>query len=92
MAGLMPDAVLHNQERGRQAADLVERLRRSADEVEAGLREVEAGSGSQYVSTVRLRDAWLAAQRSNDPDSTHRAGAVLLRGLQAGLWVSRTHP
>ena len=92
MAGLMPAVVLNNRERGRQAADLVERLRRSAHEVEAALSEVADGSGSRYVSTTRLRDAWLAAQRSDDPDTTHRAGAVLLRGLQAGLWVSRTHP
>jgi asparagine synthase (glutamine-hydrolysing) len=91
MAGLMPDEVRLNPDRGRQSADLVARLRTCAPDVDAALAEIESGSGGQYVSLLRMRDAWWAAQSSDDATTTHRAGSVLLRGMMAGLWLTRTY-
>ncbi len=91
MTGLLPDPVRLNRSRGRQSADLVERLRISAAEVDAALDEVAGGPGEEYVSTDRLRAAWRAAQASTDALTTHRAGSVLLRGIMASMWVTRMH-
>lgn len=91
MAGLLPDEVRLNPDRGRQSADLVARLRASAPEVDAGLSEVAGGPAEEYVSMSKLRDAWAAAQLSDDPLATHRAGSVLLRGIMAALWITRTY-
>jgi asparagine synthase (glutamine-hydrolysing) len=91
MAGLMPDQVRLNPDRGRQSADIVARLRMCAPEVDAALAEIASGSAGQYVSLPRMRDAWLAAQASDDTTTTHRSGSVLLRGMMAGLWLTRTY-
>ncbi|HEY1751987.1 MAG TPA: asparagine synthase-related protein [Caulobacteraceae bacterium] len=88
MAGRLPDEVRLNRRRGRQAGDLVPRLRACADEVEASLDEVAAGAAAEYLDIGRLRFAW-AGVRAEDSPAAHRlAAAVLLRGLMAGLFVN----
>jgi len=91
MAGLLPDEVRLNRRRGRQAADIVERLRRSGDEVEAALAEVAGGVSEEWVSGERLRAAWDAVRGSNDSVAMGRAVTVLTRGVMAALWLTRTH-
>jgi asparagine synthase (glutamine-hydrolysing) len=91
MAGLLPDEVRLNPDRGRQSADLVARLRASAPEVDAALAEVAGGPAEEYVSMAKMRGAWSAAQQSDDPMATHRAGSILLRGIMAALWITRTY-
>lgn len=90
MAGVLPDGVRLNPLLGWQSADLVARLRATRDEVEAALAEAADGPAAEYVSLDAMRRAWAEAQVADDHRTTHRAGALLLRGLCASLWVNRT--
>lgn len=91
MTGLLPEEVRVNRTRGRQSGDLVERLRRSAHEVDDAFAEVAGGPAEEYLSLARMRAAWDVAQRSDDAAATHRAGSILLRGMMAALWLQRTY-
>jgi asparagine synthase (glutamine-hydrolysing) len=89
MAGRLPDEVRLNRRRGRQAADLVVRLRREREAVEACLAELEAGPAAGYVSLPALRRSWAAVQAHDDPPALAAAITVLTRGLMAGRFVHR---
>jgi asparagine synthase (glutamine-hydrolysing) len=89
MAGRLPDEVRLNPRRGRQAADVVPRLRRERDAVEACLAELAAGPAAGYVSLPALRQAWSTVQAHDDPAALIAAIAVLTRGLMAGRFVQR---
>lgn len=89
LAGLLPDKVRLNQQRGRQSADLAGRLLASAEEVETALAAVDASPANAYVDAAKLRRAWADVQAEATAHSTHRAGTILLRGLMAGLFLNR---
>jgi asparagine synthase (glutamine-hydrolysing) len=89
MAGRLPEFVRLVPFRGRQSADLVPRLRESADEVEATLAAVARGPAAGYLNLAALRDAWHLTQREDTPAAFDAAGMVLMRGLMAGLAVNR---
>jgi asparagine synthase (glutamine-hydrolysing) len=88
MKGRLPDEVRLNRRRGRQAADLVPRLRACADEVEAALDEIANGPGAAYVSAPGLRQAWDKIKVEDCFESLRLAVAVLTRGIMAGLFVN----
>lgn len=88
MAGRLPDQVRWNTQRGWQAADLPERIRRSSQELEDSLMEIEGSStASTIVDPIRLRAAWGKLATENDPRARAAAGSVLMRGLMAGLFL-----
>ena len=87
MAGRLPDDVRLNRRRGRQAADLVLRLRAERDVVEACLDRLENSPAAGYVSLPALRAAWANALSSDSPPALAGAASVLARGLMAGLFV-----
>lgn len=89
LAGLLPDAVRLNQQRGRQAADLRGRLLAGREEVEAALETMTAPPAAAYVDASKMRRAWADLQEQATPSATHRAGTILLRGLMAGLFLSQ---
>lgn len=89
MTGWLPDAVRLNARRGRQSADLAGRLLASAAEVEAALAVVESSPANDYLEVAKMRRAWADVQQDVTALSTHRAGAILLRGLMAGLFLNR---
>lgn len=91
MEGRLPDEVRLNRSRGRQAGDLVPRLRVSAHEVEEALSAIECGAGSEYVDIERMRKVWSSIQREDSPESFRTAVTVLTRGIMAGLFVNRLH-
>ncbi|MBI4866412.1 MAG: asparagine synthetase B [Candidatus Wallbacteria bacterium] len=84
----LPEVVRLGKRRGRQAADLVPRLRACAGEVEAALTEVERGPASSYVDCRRMREVWVRIQREDSPRAFLEAAAILTRGLMAGLFVN----
>jgi asparagine synthase (glutamine-hydrolysing) len=84
----LPDSVRLNRRRGRQAADLVPRLRQSAAEVESALAEVESGPAAEYVSVPAMRAAWHRVRTEDTPEAFQLAVTVLTRGIMAGFFVN----
>lgn len=89
MIGLLPDAVRVNVRRGRQSADLAGRLLASAAEVEMALAAVEVLPASGYLDVAKMRQAWADVRQDVTALSTHRADAILLRGIMAGQFLNQ---
>jgi len=88
MKGKLPDAVRLNTVRGRQSCDIVLRLRRFGDEMEAALDEVARGPAAEFVDADRMREAWLRLQREDGVHIYQVAITMLMRGLMAGLFLN----
>jgi len=88
MQGRLPDEVRLNRKRGRQAGDLVPRLRASAVEVETALDELAQGPAAAYLNVPYMRQVWAMIQRDDTPEAFHQAITILTRGIMAGLWVN----
>jgi asparagine synthase (glutamine-hydrolysing) len=89
MKGRLPDEVRLNRNRGRQAGDLVPRLRASADEVETTLSELATGPAAAYVDVAYMRQVWRMIQSDDTNDAFNKAITVLTRGIMAGLFVNK---
>ncbi len=89
MEGLMPDPVRLSRRRGRQAADLGQRLIQSASEVDAALAAIEASPlASEHLSLSRMREVWQSIQNEVNPRNSQLAVTILTRGIMAGLYLS----
>ena len=88
MKGRLPDEVRLNRRRGRQAGDLVPRLRACAGEVETALDELASGPAAEYVNVPYMREVWRMIQRDDTPEAFHKSITILTRGIMAGLWVN----
>jgi asparagine synthase (glutamine-hydrolysing) len=91
MKGRLPDEVRLNRRRGRQAGDIVPRLRACAAEVETALDELAHGPAAAYVHLPYLHQVWQLVQTDDTPEAFHKAVSVLTRGIMAGLWVNGFH-
>jgi asparagine synthase (glutamine-hydrolysing) len=89
MKDRLPDAVRLNRKRGRQAGDLVPRLRGCASEVETALDELAQGSAVEYVDVPYMREVWQMIQTQDTPEAFHKSVTVLTRGIMAGLFVNQ---
>lgn len=86
--GILPDTVRLNEKRGKQAADLVSRLRLHRTELDEALRSLEAtvDRGAGFVELPRLRSAFerlIAGEHATFGD-----GLRLVRGLSHALFTS----
>ena len=88
MQDRLPDEVRLNRRRGRQAGDLVPRLRACASEVEAALDELAQGPAAGYVDVPYMREVWQLIQTQDTPEAFRKAITVLTRGIMAGLFVN----
>ncbi|MBI2864750.1 MAG: asparagine synthetase B [Chloroflexi bacterium] len=88
MKGRLPDMVRLNRKRGRQAGDLVPRLRRCAGDVEVALDRLEHGPAAEYVDLPYMREAWQLIQTADTAEAFKKAVTVLTRGIGVGLWVN----
>ncbi len=88
MQGRLPDTVRLNRQRGRQAGDLVPRLRTCAPEVETALDELAGGPAAAYLNIPHMRQVWRMVQTDDTPEAFRKSVAVLTRGIMAGLWVN----
>jgi asparagine synthase (glutamine-hydrolysing) len=88
MQGRLPDEVRLNQRRGRQAADLVPRLRACRDEVEDALEECASGPAADYVDVPYMRRVWHRIETEDNSDVFFLAITLLTRGIMAGLFVN----
>ena len=88
MSGRLHDDVRLNRTRGRQAGDLVPRLRASAGEVEAALNELARGLAAEYVDVPYMRQVWQMIQAQDTPEAFDKSVTILTRGIMAGLFVN----
>jgi asparagine synthase (glutamine-hydrolysing) len=89
MQDRLPDEVRLNRRRGRQAGDLVPRLRACASEVEVALDELGRGPAAIYVDVPYMREVWQMIQTQDTPEAFHKTVTVLTRGIMAGLFVNQ---
>ncbi|MBI5301188.1 MAG: asparagine synthetase B [Chloroflexi bacterium] len=89
MQGRLPDEVRLNRRRGRQAGDLVPRLRACGSEVETALDELARGPASEYVDVPYMRQVWQMIQTQGTPQAFSKTVTVLTRGIMAGLFVNQ---
>jgi asparagine synthase (glutamine-hydrolysing) len=89
MQGLMPDEVRLNRKRGRQAADLGQRLIQSAAEVDAVLGELESSQlAAEHLALDRMRQVWQSLQDDVNARNSQLAVTILTRGIMAGLYLA----
>jgi asparagine synthase (glutamine-hydrolysing) len=88
MSGRLPDKVRLGHGRGKQAADLVPRLRAEAEEIEKALQELARGPAAEYVDLPHLHEVWQRTRTQNTPAAVHWAAAVLTKGIMVGLFVN----
>ncbi len=89
MQGRVPDEVRLNRRRGRQAGDLVPRLRACAAEVDCTLEELSHGRAAEYVDVAYMRNVWQMVKTQNTPEALRKSVTVLTRGIMAGLFVEQ---
>ena len=90
MQDRLPDAVRLNRKLGRQAGDLVQRLRACSSEVESALDELVRGAAVEYVDVPYIREVWQMIQTQDTPEAFHKSITVLTRGIMAGLFVNQS--
>jgi len=89
LAGVLPNEVIGNTVRGRQAADVALRLLDYREEMEEELVALAShGTAAAYVDVNALRRAWQGLQTSVTPRTSQRAASLLLRGVMAGRFVA----
>jgi asparagine synthase (glutamine-hydrolysing) len=88
MHNRLPDEVRLNRKRGRQAGDVVPRLRNSALEVESTLNELAHGPAAAYIDIMYMRKVWKMALSEDTSDVFNKSQNILLRGIMAGLFVN----
>src|SRR6185369_10229339 len=86
MKGRLPDEVRLNKRRGRQAGDLVLRLRACAEDVEIALGELARGPAAAYVDVEYMRQVWRMIQQYDTQEAFTKSVTVLTRGIMAGLF------
>jgi asparagine synthase (glutamine-hydrolysing) len=90
MAGDLPDRVLWNPRKGRQAADLRQRLLEHRGQVDEVLTRLEQSTlACRYLDLPRMRGAFQSVQQSSDRNTYRQCGSILLRGLMVGLFLQR---
>ncbi|MFN8467420.1 MAG: asparagine synthase-related protein [Caldilineaceae bacterium] len=88
MEGRLPDEVRLNQRRGRQAGDLVPRLRAGTEAVETALDELARGPAAAYVDVPYMRQTWQVIQAQDTAEGFSKTVTILTRGIGAGLFVN----
>lgn len=87
MVGWLPDPVRLTHRRGRQAADLLPRLRTEAGEVSLLLNRMAASPAADYFDFPRLQNLWHRVQNADTPESLDVISAILLRSLSGGIFL-----
>jgi asparagine synthase (glutamine-hydrolysing) len=90
MRGLLAEEVRLNTRKGLQAADIAMRVRDSRPEIAAALAKLETNPlARQALDLPRMSGVLAALDRSIDLRVRDGCVKILLRGLQAGLFLSR---
>jgi hypothetical protein len=90
MRGSLPDAVMHSRVKGLQAADLGHRVLAEREAVADAIERIDAHPLARaWLDVARMRSVLDSLQQGVTPESTTQASAILLRGLGAGLFLTR---
>ena len=89
MKGILPDPIRLNRMRGRQAADLLTRLRAHPSDMEEALHELSEGASRAYLNLPLMRTVWHSVKSEGSQDLFNLGATVLMRGIMAGLFVNR---
>ena len=88
MKGLLPQQVLWNERKGRQAGDIIQRVREHRDEFEAVLTDLRSSSlATEILDLQRMTDVHNRIRTDINPDLSRDTVLVLLRGLMIGLFL-----
>ncbi len=88
MVRRLPDSVRLNRRRGRQAGDLIPRLRTETKEFKESLNQLAHGLGGEYVDVAYLRQVWEMVHCHDSTETYRKAANVLTRGIMAGLFIN----
>ena len=90
MEGILPPETQWNTVRGRQAADVPQRLLHIRPAMEAMMTRVaESELAQQYLDVARMQDIVKTLYSENKHLGEGPIGSVLLRGLMVGLFLTR---
>ncbi len=88
MAGRLPDSVLFGPSRGRQAADIIWRLRAHADEVAGAIERLhEHPASGAYLNLRRVGLLWEQVQTDSSEVTRRDAAALLCLAIQIGAFM-----
>jgi asparagine synthase (glutamine-hydrolysing) len=86
----LPEPVLNGERKGLQAADVGHRILRELPAIRASLNSLDSLPEAQEMLDMPLLHRCLEDLVAKvDPDTTARAGTILLRGLGVGLFLRR---
>ena len=81
MAGKMPDTVLNNPKKGRQAADVIPRLREFPMEMNEALGQLrDSPLARECLNLSRMEEVWRRIQEEASPNLTQLSNVILLKG------------
>jgi len=90
MTDYLPEQVLWNRRKGRQAADIPQRIVDYRSDVEAALVTLEKSNLAQhYLDLPKMRGVFESVQHKIDGGSLVKCGAILLRGIMVGKFLLR---
>jgi asparagine synthase (glutamine-hydrolysing) len=90
MENYLPPSVLLNRTRGRQAADLIWRIRDNLSELELLLTEVsQCERVSAIIDISKMRKILMDSYISADKNQLNEATTILLRGVNAALFIQQ---
>ena len=92
MQGRMPDEVLWNQRRGRQAADVILRLKQKdcLEDARSVLADLEDSPlAHRFLDMKRMQQVFEAAQGEPDAQTAALVDTGLMRGLSVGMFLRR---
>jgi asparagine synthase (glutamine-hydrolysing) len=88
--GRLPESVLEGRQKGLQAADLGHRIVRELPAIEEWLEALDAHPvAKELLDIARMRACLKSLVAKVDPETTENAACILLRGLGAGMFLSR---
>ena len=90
MAELLPESVRLNPKRGRQAADLVQRLQNTSENVERILTDLIGTEAANYIELHKLQTVWHTIQADLSKENSIKAVTILMRGLNASLFLNKS--
>ena len=88
LTGLMPEVVLWNQGKGKQAADLIFRLLHHKNEVTEKLNRFRnLPIAKEYLDLPRIDQTWQMIQVKQNPHTSRLAAGLFMRGIGAGRFL-----
>ncbi len=90
MKGRLPKEILWSEQKGKQSADIIRRLRDERDEVQSVLHELRSSNLAQECLNLPLMTrVFESLQHDVTADLTRQAIDILMKGVMIGLFLRR---